>query len=1524
MPETKHTFASGKMNKDLDERLVPNGEYRHAVNVRVNTSDASDVGALNNILGNDLVFPSVRNGNAFNLHANAQCVGAISDEKNNCFYWFVQNFDLSDLILKYDTQSKTVIPVLVDTFINTPSAVLNFQRDNIITGINIINNLLFWTDNYGEPKKINIDNCILGTNNFSPYTTHTKLHNPILDTLLGVNAPYTDSSVNLKEEHITVIKRAPLRAPEMDLISSGLFNMPGVVQEFRFSDGAGTLWSPGNYTGASSQLVVNGTNTFGLRINSSSDGLPYSIVPGETIIQLKSVQANQIGYDTDSDGFVDQLNDSFNQEYSYASDYDIRCKILKHDGYGTTSSPGPSYTGSPLQGYAWVFVEILSIKPNTTLNKSDWVVNFEQGVDNLFEDKFPRFAYRYKYIDGEYSPYSPFTRVAFNASTFSQDTIRGYNLGMRNDLKEVKLYSFVNKDASILGQVISKKIPHDVVGIDILYKESNSPIVYVVESISPKNTNVWSAVPSSPVAAAIGNGVYSITSDTIYNVVAENQLLRSFDSVPKKALAQEVTGNRIVYGNYEQNIDLSQDPISLNLFYSNSSFVIQDEIGVPSIKSIRNYQLGIVYEDKYGRQTPVLTNNEATLKIPITQSSSPIKLEAEVLSPHPSEAQSYKFYIKETSSEYYNLPLAKWYNAEDNNIWLSFISADRNKIDENDYLYLKKAHGSDFAVLTPNKYKVLAISNEAPDFIKTNRKPLGSLAQNNSDAEPLFNDYTFMPIKGKTEFRINSFLVDSSGFSEIEQAQNLEMVLSDPNTNNFSDRYKITSAKKDPLNDVGYIIVLDRPFGTDINFVEDSSSTASLPVIKDGVTLEITSGNVENKPEFDGKFFVKINKDFNIVNNIFSYSGNVEDLSITHQEPLLYYTDTNVNQFTQPGGNGWNVSGTQIRRSSNSSFTLNGNAIPRAEQSFGDGTSFSTLDSNGPRWFIDKLPYEGLKQGPSQGGSSGTNNGINGYYIDISFSGIPIAPGGDYLTRNDDGWVVGSTANTYTDQEVTMTENLNVGKQFYFADDPDQTLYTIQNVEIIDIYNYIDFVNIYSTVAMNSASNYRKTWRLRLDKQIVNQTFDPTANSINQVSNSNPVSINFVESRVERDGSVRLTKNPAVFETKPKRDEGLEIYHEASESFDISRIGQQELNFYNCYVFGNGVESNRVRDDFNAAKIDNGPKVSAVYEGEYKRERIKNGLIYSGLYNFKSGLNNLNQFIIAEKITKDLNPTYGSIQKLFSRQTDLIAFCEDRVVRILANKDAVFNADGNPNLIATNNVLGQTMPFSGNYGISTDPASFASDNYRAYFSDKQRGAVLRLSMDGLTPISEYGMSDYFRDTLKVSSKTTGSYDKNNKEYNLSILPMDVKDPEVTVSFDEKSKGWVSFKSFIPEVALSSSSVYYSFKNGKLYEHDVETVNRNTFYNAYEDSEVTVLLNEIPSTVKNYKTISYEGTDSAIQQEISTNITTGLPNTGYYNLTTKQGWRVEYISTDQDDGKIKEFIKKEGKWFNYIKGINNII
>ena len=1530
MPEIKRVFSAGKMNKDLDERLVPNGEYRDALNIRVNTSDASDVGAINNILGNTKIFPDLSkpSGSSITFDSNAQCVAAVSDEKNNCFYWFVQNSGTSDLIIKYDILNETAIPIVVDDF--SQGGTLKFQRNNIITGINIIDDLLFWTDNYSEPKKINVENCRLGTPNF---TRHTRLHNPILDNLhppAHTFSGYSESTEHLKEEHITVIKRAPKQAPYMELVSDELYNLPGIIKNYRFSDGAGTLWSPGNYPNATGGVI-------NFAILNSGSQRQYNITPGETIILLKSVETNEIGYDTDSDGLIDQLNQNFNQEYSYSNDYDIRLKITSVSDNSPLGQSHPP-AGSPLTGLADVHAEILSINPNTTLDFSTWVVNFEQPADTLFEEKFARFAYRYKYIDSEYSPFSPFTRVAFNASVYSQDTTSGYNLGMRNNLREIILAGFVSKEYKFVGslppdRILSEKIPHDVIGIDLLYKESNSPAVYIVDSISPYNTE-WFATPTNPLIALYGGGEYSITSDTIYKIIEENQLLRSFDSVPKKALAQETVGNRIVYANYEQNMDLDNSPIDLDFSYNQrngfNSYVV-DEVGAPSIKSIRNYQLGIVYEDKYGRQTPVLTNKDAVLKVPITQSTTPTAFRAKINSTPPVEAQTYKFYIKETSSEYYNLSLARWYNASDDNIWLSFNSSDRNKVDEEDYLYLKKGHGTDNAVVISNKYKVLAIANEAPDFIKTNRKSLGKLEHSTANNDLLFNEYTFLPIKGKTNFRVNTTVIESSGYADIAEKSNLEMILSNPSSSDFSDRYEITNVVKDSLNPSGYIITIQGAFGSDVNFIEDSTSTASLPVIENGIVLEITEGIIKNKPEFDGKFFVKINKDFNITNYILPFSGNADDMAITHQEPLLYHHPfISVDLPSVTGGNNWTTAlfnmNSMAGRGQNYSLQM---AYDDAEVYFGDGTTSDTTLPNGPKWFIDATPHEGEAVYDSNGDlitsggsySPGTNNGINGNQIDISYSGI-ITPGNNFTDmQNGLGWLVGESANSETDHEVTMVSNLSVGKQFYFADDIDKTLYTIVNVNTYELYNYVNYgSNLpFLQTAYSYPRNKRKTWRLTLDKQIGLQSYDPRS-AASPVSATNAVAINFVENLDSRDGSEVLTKNPAVFETKPKRNDGLDIYHEASISYDITLHGWQqlgqELNFSNCFTFGNGVESDRIRDDFNAATIDNGPKVSTVFEGEYQKETVSNRLTYSGIYNSKNSFNRTNEFISAEKITKDLNPEYGSIQKLHTRNSDLVALCEDKVVRIYANKDALFNADGNVNLTATNKVLGQAIPFAGDYGISTDPSSFASDNYRVYFTDKQRGAVLRLSMDGLTPISEYGMSDYFKDNLKLTNRLIGSFDDKNDEYNVSFLFKDPANINNTVSFDEKAKGWVSFKSFVPEVAFSSSSNYYSFDKGNLYQHDIGFY--NNFYNDFTNSTVNVLFNEVPSSVKTFKTLNYEGSQAKVVEE-----TTDV-RSGYYNLNQKQGWHVSSINTDQDEGQVAEFIKKEGKWFNYIKGINNII
>ena len=87
---------------------------------------------------------------------------------------------------------------------------MSFHPSRLITGINIIDDLLFWTDNYSEPKKINIHRCIKGTDKSG--TIHTKLINESRDIDI-------DSDIDLEEKHITVIRKSPRTAPSIELIS---------------------------------------------------------------------------------------------------------------------------------------------------------------------------------------------------------------------------------------------------------------------------------------------------------------------------------------------------------------------------------------------------------------------------------------------------------------------------------------------------------------------------------------------------------------------------------------------------------------------------------------------------------------------------------------------------------------------------------------------------------------------------------------------------------------------------------------------------------------------------------------------------------------------------------------------------------------------------------------------------------------------------------------------------------------------------------------------------------------------------------------------------------------------------------------------------------------------------------------------------------------------------------------------------------------------------------------------------------
>ncbi|MDC3326743.1 hypothetical protein OAV25_01425 [Flavobacteriaceae bacterium] len=181
------------------------------------------------------------------------------------------------------------------------------------------------------------------------------------------------------------------------------------------------------------------------------------------------------------------------------------------------------------------------------------------------------------------------------------------------------------------------------------------------------------------------------------------------------------------------------------------------------------------------------------------------------------------------------------------------------------------------------------------------------------------------------------------------------------------------------------------------------------------------------------------------------------------------------------------------------------------------------------------------------------------------------------------------------------------------------------------------------------------------------------------------------------------------------------------------------------------IEEARIRGGYNNTSTSYGPRAYLVEISNEQSVRT-NALIYSGVYNSRTDLNETNVFSVGEEITKAVDPNYGSIQKLHALDSNLAIFQENKVSNALIDKDAIYSAEGAGSVTSTNLVIGQITPYVGEYGISANPESFAYYGYRRYFTDKYRNAVMRLSRDGLTEISQYGMSTFFREEFaKINS-----------------------------------------------------------------------------------------------------------------------------------------------------------------------------
>ena len=310
------------------------------------------------------------------------------------------------------------------------------------------------------------------------------------------------------------------------------------------------------------------------------------------------------------------------------------------------------------------------------------------------------------------------------------------------------------------------------------------------------------------------------------------------------------------------------------------------------------------------------------------------------------------------------------------------------------------------------------------------------------------------------------------------------------------------------------------------------------------------------------------------------------------------------------------------------------------------------------------------------------------------------------------------------------------------------------------------------------------------------------------------------------------------------------------------------------------IEESRIRGGYNNTSTDLGVKAYIVEDNDAQQRR-KNSLIYSGIFNSRTGVNQSNQFSVAEEITRSVDPSGGSIQKLYAEDTNLIIFQEDKVNRALIDKDAIYSAEGSAITTTANLVIGQIVSYAGEYGISTNPESFAVYGYQKYFTDRNRNAVLRLSRDGITEISNYGMVDFFRDKLSLvgsTGKIIGSYDIYNKNYIVSL--QENNGNYNTLGFEESTNGWISFYDYKPSSGFSSQGKFFTTNGTSVWKHYSTDVDRGSFYGASNKSSVKLVLNPDPTRVKTFKTIDYEGTNgweviSLVSDDTGTDLVNGV-------------------------------------------------
>ena len=1029
------------------------------------------------------------------------------------------------------------------------------------------------------------------------------------------------------------------------------------------------------------------------------------------------------------------------------------------------------------------------------------VTPFNQGdSDSFMEDKFLCFAYRYKYEDKEYSAISQFTNPVFIPSNFS--IINGLNEGMVNSINSA-IISFNTGDSLVKG-------------VDILFKESSSNIIKVVETLDKSKLNY----PDNSIET------FTFSNKKIFTILSSGEILRLYDNVPLLSNSQTLMGNRLMYGNYyegydvDSNLDYYTDlessissNVSITSGVENFDYNVSgNTVNVPgligadlsSVKDKLNSgsTLTIQFNAKhYGfdgnsptepTETTGIFETSFRYILPKNFSSVADLVDSEDFQTRFSESSALSDWCDGTSlTDVFNCRVPNSLgSAGGSNVWNKFTSGSTVP----DQGFFVSSLGSFIFIVAP----AIAFTDDIA----------------NPNAAGAYTEWEFYTISNVSVNFINSNARQSLhsnrgyevGMVYMDEFNRATSVLTSDNNNEFipcsaSDtinklKVVIPPTQRAPLWAKRFKFVLK----SDVDNYETIYSRFYFTDPLDNNTYFLLEGENIAKVEEGDTFTVKTDSQGALETcstaTVLEKKSQAEDFitpppvgGVAVLVPAGVYMKILANNFT-------------------ATTSVDAFVLPKKQR-----VRTQSVSLTNPSAGIKGRAYLYYKNFQKSITVSGSNKTYTNYSIPIG-SKIRI----DFnLYRNEGGLFNGCDKRSYrlerdfvsTGDYADIIEWWNGSSISNIIDSGVKSSSGIKNTFIEAIAQTTSDVDAFRQVVIDEAGEgsttkyfyqwYKSTEAANLHE--IKFLISGTRACGSSIDFGGSANIICTFSIVRADAEI-------VFETEPS-DALPDVWYEGQDSYPIStdgngfhldggnfaspsdqdqsatQDGEFFLNFFNCYSFGNGVESYKIKDSITGDSFKLGNRVTSVAEQEYKRTHRASDITYSGLYNQETNVNRLNEFNLGLLNFKPLEDSFGNINKIDGRKTDILVLQENKISYVLAGKNLLSDASGGNVLTSVPEVLGVQVARTEDYGISNNPESFVSYGSDKFFTDSRRGALLQLkgssaSNEQLNVISEYGMRSWFRDLFTDSFKTQklGGYDPYMNEYVLTSNDTTLPEEEV--------------------------------------------------------------------------------------------------------------------------------------------------